>query len=345
MSGRGDKIPVDLLTGFLGSGKTTLLARLLASPAFADAAVLINEFGMVGLDHLLVEAVDPDTLLLSSGCICCTIRDDLATALRELWAKRERGQVPPFRRVVIETTGLADPTPIVAIVGVDPMLRWHFRIGRVIATVDAVAGRATLARHDESRRQAAIADRLVVTKADLAEATELSALEGVLREINPAAPIARAVAGELPDAAAFLDAPADEREVRRWLAHVPAGPRHGQIGSFVLAQDEPIEWAAFGVWLSLLLHRHGDRILRVKGLVHTTDHPSPVVLQGVQHVVYPPSHLPAWPDGQVGTRLVFIGQDLDPVLIRRSFHSFQRLGRAAAGGPAGSDRLVNPATA
>lgn len=331
MSGTGTKIPIDLLTGFLGSGKTTLLRRLLADPAFADAAVLINEFGAVGLDHLLVEAIDPDTLLLSSGCICCTIRDDLATALKDLWAKRERGLVPPFRRIVIETTGLADPTPIVAIVGVEPMLRWHLRIGRVIATVDAVAGQETLERHDESRRQVAIADRLVVTKADLADPAELAALETMLRAINPSAAMARATDGALPDIAGFLGHETDEREVRRWLAHAPAGPRHGKIGSFILEQAQPIEWAAFGVWLSLLLHRHGGEILRVKGLVRVSDQDLPVVIQGVQHIVHPPSHLPAWPDQRQETRLVFIGLDLDQERIIRSFMTFQRLGQARAG--------------
>jgi G3E family GTPase len=327
LTGNGRKVPVELLTGFLGSGKTTLLGRLLASPAFGDAAVLINEFGAVGLDHLLVEAVDPNTLLLSSGCICCTIRDDLAAALKELWAKRERGAVPPFGRVVIETTGLADPTPILAIVGVDPMLRWHLRIGRVVTTVDALAGQATLRRHDESRRQVAIADRLVITKSELVDRPALLELEAALREINPTAPVAHAVMGELPNAAGFLGGETDGREVRRWLAHEPVAPQHGRIGSFVLERTEPIEWAAFGVWLSLLLHRHGSRILRVKGLVRTTDQELPVVIQGVQHVVYPPAHLPAWPDGQAATRLVFIGHDLDAALIRRSLATFLRLGR------------------
>jgi len=332
LSGTVQKVPVDLLTGFLGSGKTTLLRRLLTDPALADTAVLINEFGAGWLDHLLVETVDPDTYLLSSGCICCSIRDDLAAALRELWDKRERGLLPPFRRVVIETTGLADPTPVLAILTSEPMLRWHLRIGRVVATIDALAGAATLAAHDESRRQVAVADRLVVTKADLVESAALAALEAELRGINPSADILHARHGELADAPALLTSPNDTREVRRWLAYEPAPARHGAIGSFLLEADQPIEWAAFGVWLSLLLHRHGSRILRVKGLVHIQGRDLPVVIQGVQHVVHPPEHLPAWPEGGQGTRLVFIGVELDPRAIRRSFSTFQLLGDRVLGG-------------
>jgi G3E family GTPase len=325
VSGTGEKVPVDLLTGFLGSGKTTLLARLLASPALADTAVLINEFGTVGLDHLLVQSVDPDTVLLSSGCICCTIRDDLAISLKDLWAKREAGLLPPFRRIVIETTGLADPTPILAIMSVDPMLRWHLRIGRVVTTVDGIAGADTLARHDESRRQVAVADRLVVTKTDLAQPPALQALDAALHEINPTAPVLQSVQGDLPDPFSLFDDAEPVREVRRWLAYAPGPSCHGQIGSLVLATDQPVEWAAFGVWLSLLLHRHGERILRVKGLVQVRDSSLPVVVQGVQHVVFPPTHLPVWPDGHAATRLVFIGISLDEERIRRSFAVFQRL--------------------
>ena len=194
-----DFTPVNLLTGFLGSGKTTLLARLLADPALADTAVLINEFGEVGLDHHLLERIDEGVVLLQSGCLCCTIRGELSQAIRDLHSKRERGLVPAFDRLVVESTGLADPFPILSTIKADPVLRHHFRPGNVVTTVDAVNGLAQLAGHPESTRQAAAADRLVITKTDLADEVTAARLAAALRRLNPAAPVLHAAAAPSAD--------------------------------------------------------------------------------------------------------------------------------------------------
>src|SRR5216683_7443753 len=195
--------PVNLITGFLGSGKTTLLQRLLGDPALADTAVLINEFGEIGLDHHLLERVDDTMVVLQSGCLCCTIRGELSVAIKDLHSKRERGLVPRFRRLVVESTGLADPFPILSTVQADPVLRHHFRLGNVITTVDAVNGTAQLARQPECTKQVAVADRLVLTKTDLADADSATALSARLRRLNPSAPLSRAAEAPL-DAAALL---------------------------------------------------------------------------------------------------------------------------------------------
>ena len=214
-------IPVNLITGFLGSGKTTLLNRLLKSPQLADTAVLVNEFGAVGLDHLLLEAIDAETVILQSGCLCCTIRGDLADAMRALYSKRERGLVPRFTRLAIETTGLADPAPIVATLMAEPVIRHHFRLGNIITTVDAVNGALHLAANPKSIKQVAVADRLVVTKSDLAEPGVVAALRAELARLNPAAPILDAVADPLaPDdlmASDVYDPAKKPAEVAHWL--------------------------------------------------------------------------------------------------------------------------------
>jgi G3E family GTPase len=338
-----DSLPVNVLTGFLGSGKTTVLKRLLASPALSDTAVLINEFGEVGLDHLLVETVDDDIVLLQSGCICCTIRGDLSKAILDLYSRRERGQVPPFTRLAIETTGLADPTPILSTVLHDPVLQHHFHLGNVITTVDGVNGLANLEEHPETLKQAAVADRLVITKSDLAGETRITALHHALHRLNPAAPILRAVEGDVdPDLVLGREA-WDERtrsaEVRNWLEaerhashehahdHAPARSRHARdIRAFCLTLDRPIEWAAFGIWLTLLLHRHGSDILRIKGILNIADSAAPVVVQCVQHLVHNPAHLDAWPFEDRQSRLVFIVRGLDEAAIRGSLERFQALG-------------------
>jgi G3E family GTPase len=339
-----ESLPVNILTGFLGSGKTTLLRRLLASPNFAETAVLINEFGEVGLDHLLVESVNDGIVLLQSGCICCTIRGDLSKAILDLYSRRERGLVPPFTRVAVETTGLADPTPILSTVLHDPVLQHHFHLGNVISTIDGVNGLANLEEHPETVKQAAVADRLVITKSDLADEALLTALRHALQRLNPAAPILEAVQGDL-DAHLLLGQEAwDERarsaEVRRWLeaerrtahgyAHDSEHPvdrsRHArEIRAFCLTLDQPIEWAGFGIWFTLLLHRHGDSVLRVKGILNIAGSDAPVVVQGVQHLVHKPTHLDAWPFEDRRSRLVFIVRGLNEATIRMSLERFQAL--------------------
>ena len=341
----GEPVVANLLTGFLGSGKTSLLKRLLKQPDLADTAVLINEFGEIGLDHLLIEEVDEEIVLLKSGCVCCTIRGDLKEALTRLYSRRQRGEVPPFRRVVIETTGLADPAPIVATLTADPMLRHHFRQGNVVTVVDAVAGLRNLENYPECLRQAAAADRLVVSKIDLAPPGQVAALRWRLEALNPAAAIVEA--DEASDVAAALltedvhDEAARADEVRRWLApdehadaHHRADPnRHGDIRAFVLTAEMSLDWVRFGLWLSMLLNRHGTRILRLKGLVAIAGQDAPVVIQGVQHLIHRPVHLSGWPDGDRRTRLVVIADGLEPALVQRSFAAFCAADREQAHRP------------
>jgi G3E family GTPase len=318
--------PTTLLTGFLGSGKTTLLRRLLADPALGDTAVIINEFGEVGIDHLLVERLDEEMVLLSSGCVCCTVRGELATAMRDLHSRRERGVIPPFRRLLIESTGLADPFPVLSTLKADPVLRHHFRAAGVIATVDAVNGLAQLESHIESVRQAAIADVLVLTKTDLAEAAVAARLAARLRAMNPSAPLLRAADGPL-DADILLKSGASG-----WFKAIAepqdAMPAHADVRAFSIIVDEPLDWTAFGVWLTMLLNRHGARILRVKGILALQGEERPVAVHGVQHLVHAPTHLSRWPDGDRRSRLVFIVEGIEPALIQRSFSIFNRLNAA-----------------
>jgi G3E family GTPase len=339
----GEKVTSNVLTGFLGSGKTSLLKRLLQQPELADTAVLINEFGEVGLDHLLVEGVDEDIVLLKSGCVCCTIRGDLKEALLRLHGRRQRGEAPPFTRLVIETTGLADPAPILSTLTADPMLRHHFRLGNIVTVVDAVAGARNLDDYPESVRQAVAADRLVISKIDLAGEDDVAALGERLRALNPGAEIVLADEDTDPEAALLTHGAHDERtrpeEVRRWLAdtadeahdHAADRNRHGDMRATLLTADRPVDWVRFGLWLSMLLNRHGAEILRLKGLVAIEGEDTPVVIQGVQHLIHKPMHLEGWPEGDRRTQLVVIAKRLDPALLRRSFAAFlETKGNAAA---------------
>jgi G3E family GTPase len=328
-------VTVNILTGFLGSGKTSLLKRLLALPDLRDAAVLINEFGEVGIDHFLVEEVDDDVVLLKSGCICCTIRGDLKDALLDLHERRAAGRVPPFSRLILETTGLADPGPIVATLVADPALRHQFRMGNIVTVVDAVNGAGNLDRFPESVRQVAVADRLILSKTDLADAGTMADLRQRLTGLNPTADILPLDDVRTPDASLFVsdihDPTARAVEVARWLAveasdvhdhHRHDVNRHGDVRAFVLTSDAPLDWARFGLWLSMLLNRHGTEVLRLKGLLSIQGVDTPVVVQGVQHLIHKPVHLDDWPDGIAGTRIVVIAKGLDPEVVRRSFRAF-----------------------
>lgn len=326
-----DLIPVNIITGFLGSGKTTLLQRLLASPKLASTAVLINEFGEVSLDHLMIDMVDRETVILESGCVCCTIRGDLADAIRELHSKRERGVIPRFDRLAIETTGLADPAPIVSTLLAEPVIRNHFRLGNVIATIDALNAGLHLKNNPESEKQAAIADRLVLTKSDLADAATLQKANAALAALNSTAPMIDVNDQNFdPDdllASDVYDADAKLAEVQRWLAPHDHGhdghSHHGDdIETFSLIVDHPVDWTAFGIWLTMLLHRHGEQVLRVKGILNVEGQTTPVIIHGVQHVVHPPAHLDAWPDEDRRSRIVFILRGLDPALLKRSLSAF-----------------------
>lgn len=357
-------IPINVITGFLGSGKTTLLKRLLASPAMGDTAVLINEFGEVGLDHYLIEKVDERTVMLQSGCICCTIREDLGTAARELYARREKGEVPAFRRLVIETTGLADPVPILYTLMTEPVVEERFRLGNVVVTVDAANAGLHLSRQPESVKQAAVADRIVITKTDLVKPGAVDALEARLVRLNPSAKIFRAPSGALtPDnllEGGRYDPAEKPAEVRAWLneeayrsaerarrdghAHGDRGHdvnRHDErIAAFCLSIDEPLDWGAFAIWLTMLLHKRGADVLRVKGLLRVEGAEGPVAVHGVQHIVHPPVHLARWPDGEdERSRIVFICRDIGRAEIERSLAAFNRLPALAARAPRANARL------
>ncbi|MBV6274301.1 GTP-binding protein [Alcaligenaceae bacterium CGII-47] len=324
------RIPINVLTGFLGSGKTSLLRRLLHSDTLAHCAVLINELGEVGLDYELLDHIDQETVVLQNGCICCGIRDDLERALLSLHERRDQGILPPFDRVIIETTGLADPVPVLNTVIIDPILRHHFRIGTVVATVDSVNGLWQLKNQPESVKQAAIADRLVLTKADLVDASQVDALRTALIRINPTARLL--VSHNDAGAADVLmeqdtSAASRQDEVLQWFYHSPeksfntarteplfgaAGRRLGPvhragISTVSLVFEQPLDWIAFGVWFSMLLHSHGDRILRIKGILDIAGSERPTVVHGVQHLMHPPSHLNTWPSSDRRSRLVLIG--------------------------------------
>jgi len=260
-------------------------------------------------------------VLLGSGCLCCTVRGELAAAIRDLESRRARGVVPAFRRVVIESTGLADPFPVLSTLRADPVLRHHFRTAGVVATVDAVNGLGQLDRYVESMRQAAIADVIALTKTDLADEERVASLVERLRAINPAAPLVRVAEGPLP-VEALLSAGTS------WFKAVAevAGPAaHAKARAFSITMDEPLDWGTFGIWLTMLLNRHGASILRVKGLLNLRGEARPVAVHGVQHLVHAPTHLAQWSGDDRRSRLVFIVEGLDPDLIQRSFFTFARL--------------------
>lgn len=356
-SGPLPPIPLTLLTGFLGAGKTTLLNRLLREPALKTTAVIINEFGEIALDHLLVEKVDDNLMVLSSGCLCCTLRGDLSTALEKLLRDLDNGRVT-FDRVVLETTGLADPAPLLQTLMSHPYLVLRFRLDGVVTLVDALNGLSTLDHHPEAVKQAAVADRLVLTKTDLADAGIVAALTSRLRTLNPAAPLLNAAAGEatpehLLDCGLY-DPARKIPDVGRWLkdeayAAAEAEHHHGhdhhhdghhhhhghahdvnrhddRVRAFTLASDEAIPAATFELFLELLKSMHGPNLLRVKGIVKIDEMADrPVVIHGVQHVFHPPAQLDAWPDEDRRTRLVFIVRDIEPRAVRELFDAF--LGR------------------
>jgi G3E family GTPase len=336
-------IPVNIVTGFLGSGKTTLLQRLLPSKELAGAAVLVNELGEIGLDHHLLQRVDEATVLLKSGCLCCTIRGDLRDSVRDLYDRRERGTVQPFDRLLIETTGLADPAPIVATFTADPVICHHFRLGNIITVVDAKNGRSNLAAFEESRKQAAVADRIIISKTDITPAGEIELLRAELVRINRTAAqfdSSHSLSPSVLMANDIYDPGTKAGEVRLWLAdeknllgHDHHGDhdanRHGSdIVAFCVSFDIPLDWTAFALWLTMLLNRHGQDILRVKGMLHIRGVATPVIIHGVQHTIHPPTHLDAWPDGTARTSLIFITRGLVHARLQDSLEAFNRLAGA-----------------
>ncbi len=325
-----EPVPLIVITGFLGAGKSTLLNHLLRQPELAGTAVLVNEFGEVGLDHLLVERLDETTVLLNAGCLCCTVRGDLVRALRDLEPRVEAGEV---RRVVVETTGLADPAPILQTLMGDAYAATRFRLDGVVTVVDAVHAMEQLDRQVEAAKQVAVADRLVLTKTDLADPAPVRARLAVL---NPAAPILLADHGRL-DPALLLEAGFDPAsrtaDVRAWLAvDAYAGHHHHHdpnrhdagIQAFCMTFDRPLHWEGVGTWLEMLIATQGEKLLRVKGILNLHGQDRPVVIHGVQHLFHPPSLLAAWPDGDPRTsRIVMIVRDLDPAVIERGLQAFE----------------------
>ncbi|MBA4790453.1 MAG: GTP-binding protein [Rhizobiales bacterium] len=315
---RDMRTPVTLLTGFLGSGKTTLLNGWLKDPALSDAAVIVNEFGEIGIDHALIAASTDNTIELSTGCLCCTVKGDLVETLRDLTEKRARGEVKPFARVIIETTGLADPGPVIQALITFPVAR-TYRLGRVVTAVDAVQGMRTLDNHAEARKQVGVADEVVLTKEDLA-GPDRAPLEARIAGLAPGARLhaSSLAAPAQPDLLDGID-PSDPNtrpsEVRAWLraeafeADEPVGHRE-DIGSFRLAFDEPLHWEHVSAWLDALVIAHGEDLLRVKGILSIAGRPKPVVVQAVQRLFSPPTELSAWPEGFAGSQIVFITRGL-----------------------------------
>jgi G3E family GTPase len=367
--GPPEPLPLTVLTGFLGAGKTTLLNRLLKDPALSGTAVIINEFGEIGLDHLLVQKIDDNIMLLQSGCLCCTMRGDLVSALEQLLRDRDNGRVT-FERVMLETTGLADPAPVLHTAMMHPYLAIRYRLDGVLTMVDAVNGEATLDTHMEAVKQAAVADRLILSKTDLVtDEAKRAALAARLHALNPAARILDAAKGEATPAnllgCGLYDPARKIPDVKRWLAEeayaeakeaAHHGHHHGhghghhhhdpnrhdeRIRAFTLATDRAIPSGTFHIFLDLLRSMHGENLLRLKGIVKLAEEPDrPLVIHAVQHVFHPFTHLDAWPDGDQRTRLVFITRDLPEQKMQELFGAI--LGAIAPDRPDAAALADNP---
>jgi G3E family GTPase len=344
-SGPAEPIPLTVITGFLGAGKTTLLNALLRDPQLTETAVLVNEVGEIGLDHLFYEVVDGDTMLLAGGCLCCSVRGDLVAALENILRGIDNGKTAEFRRVVIETTGLADPASVLHAVMAHPYLVRRYRLDGLVTVVDAVNGGGTLDRHQEALKQAAMADRIVLTKTDLAPEDDAAALRARLKALNPVAIVSDAAKGEAT-ADGLLNAglydPAQKiPDVKRWLkeaevdeaehAHHHHDGEHDhhhahhddKIRTFSIATDKPIPASTIEMFLDFLRATHGPKLLRLKGIVQLAEEPDePLILHAVQHIIHPPARLPAWPDDDHRSRLVCVTYDLDPAVVRRLFDAF-----------------------
>ena len=346
-------IPVSVITGFLGSGKTTLLNALLKDPALKDTAVIINEFGDVGIDHLLVEKSSDGIIELSDGCLCCTVRGELVDTLADLIDRLQSGGIKALSRVVIETTGLADPAPVLAAIMGHPALLQAFRLDGVVTLVDAVNGAAALDNHIEAVKQAAVADRIVLTKTDVKPAGE--EFMARLKRLNPGALIVDSAEGGATVAALFncglFDPATKTADVSRWLNeeayrghhhhHHEVNRHDASISAFTLLHDRPIPMAAVQMFLELLQSAHGERLLRMKGIICLAEDPDrPLVIHAVQTMMHPPARLKAWPDADRRTRLVVIAKDMPEEFVRGLFNAF--VGKAGIDQPDGEALANNP---
>ncbi len=345
---KSEPIPVTLLTGFLGSGKTTLLNTLVRR--LPRTAIVMNEFGEVGLDHQLLEKTEGPMALLSGGCVCCTVVGSLSPTLKNLWMARSKGDIPAFERVVIETTGIADPAPILDALLNDSWVRARFRLDGVVTTIDAVLGKQQLDSYFEAVRQVAVADRLILTKSDLAPADQAAALQARLRSLNPAAEIMTVIKGDLDPRRLFnlglYNMETKSLEVRRWLNEARYRParadalgrtapslvhdNHDQrIQAFSVIIDEPIARSGLQAALTMLISFRSEYLLRFKAIVNVRGEDRPLVLHGVQHVLYPEVSLESWPDNDHRSRFVFIVRDLEPPFVAKVLEDFTQAAQSS----------------
>ena len=324
---RGSRLPVTIVTGFLGAGKTPLVRQFLTTPEGRGTALVVNEFGSVGIDDALLRESTEEVTLLGNGCLCCNTRSDLQIALRRLVADRDRGKVPHFGRVLIETSGLADLSPILQTFSTDRALGGEFAIEVVLTLVDAVNGLRNLERMPEARKQAILADRLVVSKIDLADSRTKKKLAAKLKALNPRADIDLALDGEI-DPRHLIESGQDATSRRSGF--VAEASHSDGIESFVIREKKPLEWPVLQRALDTLISLRGPDLLRIKGLLNLKGAKGPVVFQAVQHLIHPPVELAAWPDKDHSSRLVFITRGVSERQVRDLLAACRALGFAAA---------------